>query len=175
MLDRLNSAISEYLTSLDHDALNESDHRRLACILAFCTNLEHAGDVIERNLLEHASKRLKRGWRFTPDVVAELESVFARLGRNLHTASSILLSEDVRTARALALEKQVFRSLEDEATATHFARMRDGQADRIEIGALQLDLVRDLKRINAHLVAAAAYPILREEGALLPSRVVQSE
>ena len=40
-----------------------------------------------------------------------------------------------------------------------------------ETSALHLDLVRDLKRINDHLVAGAAYPVLEREGELLPSRI----
>ena len=36
--------------------------------------------------------------------------------------------------------------------------------------AAYLDILRDLKRVNAHL-AAAAYPILEGRGELLPSRL----
>ena len=36
----------------------------------------------------------------------------------------------------------------------------------------EIDIVRDLKRVNAHL-AAAAYPILEGRGELLPSRLRQ--
>ena len=45
-------------------------------------------------------------------------------------------------------------------------------AESIEMGKLLLDIVRDLKRVNAHL-AAAAYPILEGRGELLPSRLKQ--
>jgi phosphate:Na+ symporter len=37
---------------------------------------------------------------------------------------------------------------------------------------LHLDVLRDLKRINAH-VAAAAYAVLEKRGELLPSRLRQ--
>ena len=40
-----------------------------------------------------------------------------------------------------------------------------------ETSALHLDALRDLKRVNAHLVAAAAYPVLEGKGELLPSRL----
>src|ERR1700739_2370745 len=43
VLDRLDTAIKEYLTALDIHALDDTDHRRLSEILAFTTNLEHAG------------------------------------------------------------------------------------------------------------------------------------
>jgi phosphate:Na+ symporter len=39
---------------------------------------------------------------------------------------------------------------------------------------LHLDIVRDLKRVNAHL-AAAAYPILEGRGELLSSRLKQEQ
>ena len=53
VLDRLNTAIKSYLTSLDPDELSESDHRRLSEIMTF--------DVVDRNLLPHTAKRLRRG------------------------------------------------------------------------------------------------------------------
>ena len=36
---------------------------------------------------------------------------------------------------------------------------------------IALDLLRDMKQVNSHLVAAAAYPVLERHQALLPSRV----
>ena len=60
VLDRLNSAIKAYLTGLDSEATSEVDQRRIEEILAFTINLEHAGDVVDKNLLGHAAKRLKR-------------------------------------------------------------------------------------------------------------------
>jgi len=53
----------------------------------------------------------------------------------------------------------------------HFARLRDGQAQSADTSALHLDTLRNLKRVNAHLVAAAAYPVLENKGDLLPSRL----
>jgi phosphate:Na+ symporter len=64
VLDRLNGAIKAYLTALDPDFLDDNDNRRLAEILAFITNLEHAGDIVEKGLMAIAAKRLKRGLAF---------------------------------------------------------------------------------------------------------------
>jgi len=61
--------------------------------------------------------------------------------------------------------------MEDEGLAAHFQRLRSGDVQTIETSSLHLDALRDLKRVNAHLVEAAAYPILRQRGALLPSRI----
>jgi phosphate:Na+ symporter len=42
-----------------------------------------------------------------------------------------------------------------------------------ETSTLHLDALRDLKNVNAHLVAAAAYPVLENKGELLPTRLRQ--
>ena len=69
-------------------------------------------------------------------------------------------------------EKEVFRDLEAGATEAHFARIRAGRVESVDTSALHLDVLRDLKRINAH-IAAAAYPVLENIGELLPSRLKQ--
>jgi phosphate:Na+ symporter len=85
------------------------------------------------------------------------------------------MTEDPRAARLLAEEKTAFRQLEEEATRVHLERLRGGAAEAVGASALHLDLLRDIKQINSHLVAAAAYPVLERVGELLPSRVVQTE
>ena len=171
VLDGLNGAIKAYLTGLDPEALSEEDHRRIAEILVFTTNLEHAGDVVDKNLLDHAAKRMKRSQTLPPEARLELDGLIARLVANLRAAAAVFMTEDIRAARLLAAEKEIFRALETTATAAHFAQIRDGHSAAAEAGAWRLDLLRDLKRVNAHLIAAAAYPVLTSQGELLPNRL----
>ncbi|WP_332116841.1 Na/Pi cotransporter family protein [Azorhizobium caulinodans] len=171
VLDRLNAAIQAYLMRLDHETLGPEDRERFDEILAFATNLEHAGDVLDNSLLPLAAKRLKRGLAFSPEGKAEIATIIDRVIGNLHTAGALFMTNDARTARILAAEKAVFRDLETRATQNHFERMRGGVVESAETSSLQLDVVRDLKRINAHLVAGTAYPVLEREGELLPSRI----
>ena len=171
VLDRLNGAIKSYLTGLDPEAVSEEDSRRIAEVLAFATNLEQAGDVVDRNLLDHAARRVKRNQPLPPEARRELEALVARLIATLRAAAAVFMAGDVRAARLLAAEKEAFRALEATATEAHFAQIRAGRAEAAEAGAWRLDMLRDLKRVNAHLVAAAAYPVLTSQGELLPSRL----
>ena len=171
ILDKLNIAIKSYLTSLDPDELNEADQRRLNEILTFTMNIEQAGDVLDRNLLPHASKRLKRGLVFSDAEQNDLAVMIARLAANLKTAASLFVTEDPRTARLLVDEKVVFRDAESKATATHFSRLRNSDLQTAQASSIHLDLLRDMKLINSYIVAAAAYPVLERTGALLPSRM----
>jgi phosphate:Na+ symporter len=170
VLDRLNREIKEYLTSLDPDSLDEADNRRLSEILSFVTNIEHAGDIVEKGIVAVASKRLKRGLSFSVEGQAEIRAMLERLAGNVTAAAAVFMTDDARAARALLGEKEVFRNLETQATETHFARIRAGRVESRETSSLHLDVLRDMKRINSH-IAAAAYPVLERQGELLSSRL----
>ena len=172
VLDQLDTAIKEYLTSIDTDALDDTDHRRLSEILAFTSNLEHAGDIVEKSLMSLAAKRIKRGVSFSEISRQEIREMMNRLIGNARAAAAVFMTEDPRAARQLLGEKEVFREIELRTTEEYFGRARTSRAETIEMSKLLLDIVRDLKRVNAHL-AAAAYPILEGRGELLPSRLKQ--
>ena len=124
-----------------------------------------------RNLLAHAAKRLKRNLPLPPASQAELGAIIARLIANLRAAAAMFMTEEVRGARLMAAEKEAFRDLETAATEAHFAQIRAGRTDSAESSAWRLDLLRDLRRVNTHLVAAAAYPVLKGQGELQSARL----
>jgi phosphate:Na+ symporter len=155
--------------ALDNEALSEADNRRISEILTFVTNLEAAAEVMDHAVATHAAKRLKRGVPPTPAEQAETGKLLARLANTVRSAAAVFMSEDARAARQLVAEKEAFRELEANATAAYFARLRAAAGDGT--AAVNLDLLRELKRINSHLVGAAAYPVLEGQGELLPSRL----
>lgn len=170
VLDRLDREIKEYLTSLDIDALSDAEHRRLSEIVAFTTNIEHAGDILEKNLMPLAAKQIKRGLAFASANRDEIHQMIERLIANTRNAAAVFLTEDPGAARQLLAEKEIFRDVETRATQAHFGGARVGRAETVDVSRLHLDMLRDLKRVNAH-IAAAAYPVLERRGELLRSRL----
>ena len=140
--------------------------------MAFTTNLQHAGDIVEKNLMPLATKRIKRGVSFSETSRQEIREMMDRLIGNARAAAAVFMTEDPRAARQLLGEKEVFREIEARTTDEYFGRARTNRVENIEMGKLLLDIVRDLKRVNAHL-AAAAYPVLEGRGELLSSRLKQ--
>lgn len=173
ILDKLNVAIAAYLTTLDPEMLTEADHRRLSEILAFATNMKDAGDVIDRNLVGHATRRIKRGLVFSREDRKQLMELTFRLLANIRAAAALFVTDDLRAARLLAGEKNMFRDTESRATSAHFEKLRSGRTDAAETSMLHLETLRDLTRLNGHIVAASAYPVLEAKGELLPSRLRQ--
>jgi phosphate:Na+ symporter len=173
VLDKLNTAIKVYVTSLDSEALGEADLRRAREILGFATNIEQAGDIVDKNLLGIVSKAAKRGVTFSRSGQAELLSMIDRLITNIRTAASLFMTGNERAARLLAAEKEAFRAMETASTDAHFDRLRSKRIDTTETSSLHLDALRDLKSVNTHIVAAAAYPVLESKGELLSTRLRQ--
>jgi phosphate:Na+ symporter len=170
-IDRLNGAIKTYLSRLDPESLVADDEARIAGVLAFVINLEHAGDIFQRDVAAHVIKYVERGFSFTPEGAAEMRDVFDRVLANARAAASVFVTENAAAARLLAAEKQVFREIETRVLAEHFSRLREAASGARDAGALHLDLIRDLKRVNDHLVAGAAYPVLERGGDLMTTRL----
>ena len=83
-----------------------------------------------------------------------------------------LLGADL--ARHLMEVKVDVRHMEKRSSERHLERLRDGRTDSLQTSSLHLDMLRDLKRINAHIVSVA-HPILDDSGALIESRLRLAE
>ncbi|MGF9763110.1 Na/Pi cotransporter family protein [Microvirga sp. 0TCS3.31] len=169
VLDRLFSAIRRYLSSINHEALSEAEAKRLSDILAFAINLEHVGDIIDKNLMELAAKRIKNHLRLPKDSLEDITSMHGKLLEHLQLAASVLMFQDLGSARRLVSEKERFRDLERAVAQKHLDQLRSGRTVG-DTSTLQLDIVRDLKRIEAH-IASTGHSLLEQSGELKPSRL----
>jgi phosphate:Na+ symporter len=170
-VDSLHRAIKLFLTEISRqNHLDEADAERCGDILAFTINLEHAGDILDKSLREIAAKKIKYKLNFSPEGFSEILEIHEQLLQDLRLAMSVFMTGDERAALLLLEEKVRIRDLERRATDNHLRRLREGRVESLETSALHLDIVRDLKRIAAHL-ASVAHPVLDKNGLLLRSRV----
>jgi len=169
-VDKLDEAVKLYVTRLTRESLDERDGHRAMEIIAFSLNLEHIGDIIDKNLMELAQKKIKRKLAFSKQGAAELEAFHQDVMSNLNLAFSVFMSGDVKIARQLIAEKATLRTAELAAAESHLERLRERRPESIESSSLHLDVLRDLKRIHSH-ICSVAYPVLERAGALRPSRL----
>jgi len=170
-VDRLDEAVKLYVTRLERESLDEIDGQRAMEIISFSINLEHVGDIIDKNLMELAAKKIKRKLVFSKEGATELEAFHQEVLNNLKLAFSVFMSGDVRMARQLIAEKDKLRTAEMQAAESHLGRLREGRPESIESSSLHLDILRDLKRIHSHL-CSVAYPVLERAGELHSSRLI---
>ena len=172
-VDRIQHEIKVYVSKVGHEGLCDRDHRRSTDIVEYAINLEHIGDIIEKGIRPEIAKKISLGLQFSKDGQEELARLFAITLDNIRMAQTVFATQNADLARRLVEVKEDVRRLEKQSSERHLQRLRDGRADSIQTSSLHLDMLRDLKRINAH-IAAVAHPILNESGLLIESRIRQS-
>ena len=173
-VDRLDEAIKLYITKLTRGSLDEREGRRAMEIVSFAINLEHIGDIIDKNLSEAATKKIKRKLHFSSEGAAELTAFHKRVLESLKIAFTVFMSGDVNAARRLIAEKAELRSAELSAAERHFDRLREGRPETLETTSLHLDVLRDLKRIHSH-ICSVAYPVIDGSGEMPATNATESD
>lgn len=169
-VDRVQHEIKVYVSRVGQCEIAEEQRRHAMDIVDYAINLEHIGDIIEKGLLAELAKKIARGLAFSSDGHEELSRLFAITIDNLRMAQAVFATRDNAMARRLVEAKEDVRRLERQSAERHLQRLRDGRAESIETSSLHLDMLRDLKRINAH-IATVAHPILDQSGLLIDSRI----
>ncbi len=159
VVDRLDEAIKLYISKLTRGSLDDRDARRAMEIISFSINLEHIGDIIDKNLAELAAKKIRRKLKFSEDGAAELTAFHQRIAESLRIGLGVFMNGDVVAARKLIAEKAELRAVELSAGEHHIERLRQGLRESMETTSLHLDVLRDLKRIHSH-ICSVAYPAI---------------
>jgi phosphate:Na+ symporter len=173
-VDSLDEAIKLYVTKLTRGSLDEREGHRAMEIISFAINLEHMGDIIDKNLSELAMKKIKRRLQFSPEGAEELSAFHKRTADSLRIAFGVFMSGDVNEARKLLAEKALLRNTELAATERHLDRLREGRPETVETTSLHLDVLRDLRRIHSH-ICSVAYPVLDAAGELPKTSRAESD
>jgi phosphate:Na+ symporter len=169
-VDSLNEAVKLYVTRMTRDSLDDRDGYRAMEIVSFSINLEHVGDIIDKNLMDLASKKIRRGISFSKEGEADLVEFHQQVLDSLMLSVGIFMSGDINVARQLIAAKAQLREKEFAAAERYLERLREGTPETVESYSLDLDILRDLKRVHSHL-CSAAYPVLERAGALQRSRL----
>jgi phosphate:Na+ symporter len=169
-VDRLQHAIKLYLSRLDNGDLDAEESERATEIISYAINLEHVGDMVEGGLNEGIAKLAKRQVKFSAEGFAEIVALYEKTIANMQLSQTVFMTRDPVLARQLVAAKVEVRRLESLSAKAHLLRVRQRVPAAMETSSVHLDMLRDLKRINAHL-ASVAYPILETKGELDESRL----
>lgn len=158
-IDILYRAVKIYLAKLSQESMTEEEANRTLQALTFATNLEHIGDVIDKNLMELAEKRMRKQEKFSDEGLKEIENFQHQVLENLRLAQNVFMSQDKALAQQLLDKKKVIREAAQETTERHFKRLIKGVDESLATTSLHLDIIRDYQRINSY-ITNLAYTVL---------------
>lgn len=160
-VDFLEREIKLFLARLDRSAMGPDLSRKEIALISFIGNLENIGDIIDKNLMELARKKLYRARRFSEAGWAEIVEFHGMVAKNLEVAIAAFAANDRSLAQAVLDQRPVMRQRERELRESHLNRLRQGLAESLETSEIHLDILTNLKRISSH-VSALVFPILEE-------------
>src|SRR3546814_18178153 len=115
------TAYERRISDWSSDVCSSDLSGRCVEILNFTTNLEHIGDIIDKNLMELASKKIKNHTAFSAEGMAELQAFHARIVSNLALAMNVFASGVLELARQLLRQNTQRRELERRSSAARRA------------------------------------------------------
>jgi phosphate:Na+ symporter len=121
--------------------------------------MENIGDIVDRNLMELAKKKVNKGARFSEAGAQEIVLLHKKVLQNLELAIAAFASNDPVLAQQVLERKLEVSQTERKFRQAHIERLHEGYRESIDTSEIHLDVLTNLKRINSH-ITAVAYPIL---------------
>jgi phosphate:Na+ symporter len=165
--------IRHYVASMPHDQMEKAQKKEMQALADYAIALEAAGDIIVKRLVPLAEEKARDRLKFSAEGFGELIRIHERVLANLATASTVLVSNDVESARLLLEEKAEMGRLERSSRKKHLRRLSGGDADSFGSSDIHLETAYSLKEMNSWIVTVA-HPILVREGQLLETRLIRN-
>ncbi|MBW4709008.1 Na/Pi cotransporter family protein [Roseobacter sp. YSTF-M11] len=173
-IDRMHFDVKIYISQLRETELNDAEGKKTFDIVATANSLEEAADRIAVNLVALARKMHDGGLAFSDQGLADLEDFHDQVVSNGQLALSVLTTGDAEAARQLVAEKDRIRVEEQKLQERHLKRLQPGPSASLDTTNIHQESLRLLKQINAAL-SYVAYPIAKETGDLLDSRLARAD
>lgn len=161
-LDLLDREIKLYLTKLTQESLTDEQARRELEIIAFTSDLENIGDVIDKNIMDLAKKKIKSRLIFSTEGLREIIEFHKMVLENFELGISAFASSDRELAEKLLQRKITIAAKERKMREAHIKRLHKGLRETIDTSAIHLDILTNLKRINSY-ISNIAYPLIAKK------------
>ncbi|MBI4373709.1 MAG: Na/Pi cotransporter family protein [Deltaproteobacteria bacterium] len=169
-VDLLDREIKFYLAKISQENLNSEQAHLQLSLLAIVSDLEEIGDIVNKNILELAEKKIHKNRHFSKEGWREVCDFHSKVAENFQIAISTITAEDETLARKVARHERRLIEIEAQYREAHLLRLHKGLKETIETSSIHLDLLSNFRRINTKLFAIvrAAVPD-REMTIRLPS------
>ncbi|MBI5199513.1 MAG: Na/Pi cotransporter family protein [Nitrospirae bacterium] len=161
-VDLLDREVKLYLVKILRGSLTESLSKREIDILEMINNLENIGDIVDKNLMRSAKKKINRGLSFSKEGMEEIASFHGKIIENFDLAISAFTSRDADLAARIISRKERIEEMCKELKQAHINRLHLGYKESIETSSIHLDVLTNLERINSH-ITQMAYPLFEEK------------
>ena len=152
-VDILHNAIIPFLAKLSQEELTQEQSDRCIDYIYIQNELESIGDLIDKNVMNLAHKKIDQNLIFSEEGFHELEHLMYRINRNFELLMHAFEDEDISYSKeVLDFHK---KKEEEKYKKLHIERLHKGMPETIATSSVHLDLITYLSRINTHIAFVA--------------------
>jgi phosphate:Na+ symporter len=154
-VDILHKAIITFLARLSQEELSQEESRRCMNYMYIQNELESIGDVIDKNIMSLAAKKIEQNLVFSEEGFHELEHLLYKLNRNFARLMEAIVNDDQEIAAQIikAYKKKEVEKYKD----LHIQRLHQGLKESLETSSVHLDLISYFTRINGQITYIAKH------------------
>ena len=162
-VDILNREIRFYLARLGQEAMTREQANRQMELISLSNDIENAGDLVNRNILRLARRKVARGLAFSREGWTEIRDFHGKVCENFDLALVAFSTGDEEIARKVLRHRAKLSDIETELKEKHISRLNQGLRESLETSSMHLDLLAFLRGVNGYVSNLADAVVRRRE------------
>lgn len=149
-VDDIEKRITLFVTSVNEGENSPEITKKIKDILLIVDEIEHVGDVISKNIMAGARKKIDNNYYFSEEGFDDLKEMHARVTATFKTTVGLLSFYDPDQASTVMNRREETLELLNRLQTKHLQRLRENIKESLETSTLHLDILNDYERINFH-------------------------
>lgn len=146
-VDALHGSIVTYLGRLSQEDLLSREAAQLSDYLAIANNIENIGDMIETNLVEAGSERLRQNVQMSQSTQEVLRALHQKVAWSVETAMKAVVDADRDLAEQVMAAKLDVNRLANNASRHLADRLAADEPNRLATFRIETEIIEYLKRV----------------------------
>ena len=154
-VDFLYEEIMKYLTKISRQNVAKERVAEAFQMLHTVVELEHIGDLVDKDLRPLARKKRVLGCEFSEEGRAEILEFHVKVMKQLSRAMDVFRDVNLDKAERMKYKERKYQYMEAEYRQSHFQRVSKEVPESIASGEIHLELMDYLKQINSYATSIA--------------------
>lgn len=150
-IDKIQEELTSYSSRLLGQELTQRESNKCVTILKIMNEVEHIGDLISKNLMAYAGKKIKDAYFFSEEGFKEIQQYYYTVLSNIEEIQAAVGTMDKDLAMEILRKEDESKDKFDKFRESHLSRLRLGKPESINTSTLHLDILNDFDRINLHI------------------------
>ncbi len=149
-IDGLEKEITMFLINLSEEELSKDISTKIRSLLFIVDEIEHIGDVVSKNLMVIAEKKIENNYYFSKQGFKDIKMMYEEVKKTFNRTIGLMTMFDNDESEAILKRRKQMLNTLNELHIKHLDRMQKSVKESIETSTLHLDILNDYERINFH-------------------------